>query len=257
MFFFVCFAFIWEISRTPSRLTFSPLNFRRKPGRHSNHNKHVPPTAETSLVCDDDQHYSSKGYPPTAHKSSSTTQKFPMRSIGSSNHLISDDHPPALPPRKPLEKKNSIQTPSNPLDETMLAPSRILPNREVRWSQVIVRFHLDMDMWLSLTLSFSRVCIVFNFRFVSFRILSIEEEEGEKRTRGARERDAHADTRLHSFFFSFVWSCLTDWKRFILFEQFDDRFRWYATYQIKHINTFFIFSFSHRPLSSMYADKSI
>jgi hypothetical protein len=55
-----------------------------------------------------------------------------MRSIGSSNHLTSQDLPPALPPRKPFEKKNSIQMPSNGLDETMLAPSRILTTKEVR-----------------------------------------------------------------------------------------------------------------------------
>lgn len=139
---------------------FSSLNFRRKTGRQSNHNKQIPPTAETSLVCDDDQaNSSSKTYPSTANKSSSTTAKFGMRSMGSSNHLTSQDLPPALPPRKPLEKKNSTQTSINTYDESMLAPSRILPNKEVRWSQVIVRFHLDMDMWLSLTLSFSRVCI--------------------------------------------------------------------------------------------------
>lgn len=129
-----------------SNTNFSFLfSFRRKPARNGGHNKPPPPTAETSIAYEDEHRHSPKTHllptkPPTS------VQKQSNRSNG----LTNDDIPPVLPPRKPLDKKNSapmqsailnpfvlnnssLQTSSNAVDDTSsLAPARVLTSKEVR-----------------------------------------------------------------------------------------------------------------------------
>jgi hypothetical protein len=127
-------------------INFFFSKFRRKPGR----NKHGSSTVETSIANEDEQRYSQKTSL-LSKKPSLPSQKQSGRSAGSTNQ----DIPPVLPPRKPLDKKNSVQMhsailnssllnnsssqiSSNTIDDTsrssLLAPARISSNKEVRRS---------------------------------------------------------------------------------------------------------------------------
>jgi hypothetical protein len=120
------------------------IKFRRKPGR----NKHGSSTVESVAIYEDEQRHSAKTNL-LSNKPSLSSQKQSGRLVGSTNQ----DIPPVLPPRKPMDKKNSVQMQSailnssllnnsssqlssNIVDDTstssLLAPVRILPNKEVR-----------------------------------------------------------------------------------------------------------------------------
>ncbi len=113
-------------------------------------------------------------------KSSLSSQKQYNRPSGSTTQSTGQDIPPVLPPRKPLDKKNSVQMQSailnpsvfnnsssqissNAVDDTSsssLVPARILPSKEVRRRVYIAhkRYVLfTMNMLLSFSFSFSRV----------------------------------------------------------------------------------------------------
>jgi hypothetical protein len=105
--------------------------FRRKPGRTTGHNDHSSLATEISPPFEGDLHSSSKTLLiPT--KSSSPSNKKPNRYVEQS---INDDTPPAIPPRKPLDKKNSdhnSSTQSTINDDTLLPNPRKLSGKEVR-----------------------------------------------------------------------------------------------------------------------------
>ncbi|UJR25184.1 hypothetical protein I4U23_006539 [Adineta vaga] len=73
---------------------------RRKPGRNSNHTKHGTSTIESNLGYKDEQR--------NVPLKSSLTSKQPNRPALLSIQSPSQDTPPALPPRKPMDKKNSV-----------------------------------------------------------------------------------------------------------------------------------------------------
>ncbi|CAF1682860.1 unnamed protein product, partial [Adineta ricciae] len=79
----------------------------RKPGRNSNHVKSIN---DSNLTYKDEQR--------NASAKSSSTHKQPNRPALLSIQSPSHDIPPALPPRKPLDKKNSAQTSSAILNST-------------------------------------------------------------------------------------------------------------------------------------------
>ncbi|CAF1197303.1 unnamed protein product [Adineta steineri] len=128
---------------------------RRKPGRNSNHNKHGTSTTDTLITYKDEQRNSSKTLLPST-KSSSSSQKQHNRSALSTIQSPSQDIPPALPPRKPMDKKNSVQMSSvilNPsvfnksssqissstVDDTSsssMVPTRVLTSKEISTSLV-------------------------------------------------------------------------------------------------------------------------
>ena len=141
--------------------------FRRKTGRNSTHNKHGPSSTDTSVGFENDHRHTAKTYSPsTATKpplsNSSSYYKQSNYSSNTSSPSFGQDIPPALPPRKPVDKKNSVQlastssvfndslsqAPSSTYDDTtsnLLAPTRILPSKEVkikRSSRDVVTFIL-------------------------------------------------------------------------------------------------------------------
>ncbi|CAF0813542.1 unnamed protein product [Rotaria sp. Silwood1] len=128
---------------------------RRKPGRNSSSNKQVSSTVETNVIHEDENRHSSK--PSLLPKKSSSSYKHYNHLAGSTAQSTNQDIPPALPPRKPLDKKNSVQmspttqnpsvgdnTPSQISSSTVddisssssLAPPRVLPNKEISTSLV-------------------------------------------------------------------------------------------------------------------------
>ena len=116
------------------------FQFRRKPGNSSSQNKHTSAAGKSNIDLDD-------------KRRSSTKLSLPARSSlphKEYNHSTNQDIPPALPPRKPLDKKNSaqmlsttqnsspfsnnsFQISSNTVDDTSLSllTPRPLPNKEV------------------------------------------------------------------------------------------------------------------------------
>lgn len=123
------------------------FEFRRKPGR----NKHgTTTTTETSIGYKDEQRHSSTKTFLSPTKSSSSSHKQSNRSALSTIQSPSQDTPPALPPRKPMDRKNSVQmssiilnpaafnkSSSSPVDDTSsssssMVPPRVLPSKEVR-----------------------------------------------------------------------------------------------------------------------------
>lgn len=168
--------------------------FRRKTGRTSGLNKNGLTTAETSVAFDDDQRYPSKSI-------LLPTSKPPLSSHKPTTRLMGQDIPPALPPRKPLDKKNSVQMPvtipstsvsndgsshrpSTSVDETssssLLAPGRILPSKEVRRRRRRKRmgnltvhcdvYPLDGEVIIFDGFYFSRLLIHLSFRFEPRRV---------------------------------------------------------------------------------------
>ncbi|CAF3107369.1 unnamed protein product [Rotaria socialis] len=121
---------------------------RRKPGRNSVPNKNGSSNTETDLTLEDEHRYSSK-------KSSSSYNQH-NRLAGPTAQSTNQDLPPALPPRKPMDKKNSVQmssTTRNPsvvdnvslqissstvddISSSSLAPPRVLTNKEISTSLV-------------------------------------------------------------------------------------------------------------------------
>ncbi|CAF4467163.1 unnamed protein product [Rotaria socialis] len=121
---------------------------RRKPGRNSVPNKNGSSNTETDLTLEDEHRYSSK-------KSSSSYNQH-NHLAGPTAQSTNQDLPPALPPRKPMDKKNSVQMSSatrNPsvvdnvslqissstvddISSSSLAPPRVLTNKEISTSLV-------------------------------------------------------------------------------------------------------------------------
>ncbi|CAF1628257.1 unnamed protein product [Rotaria magnacalcarata] len=120
---------------------------RRKPGRNSVLNKNGSANTETKLTLEDEHRYSSK-------KSSSSYNQH-NHHAGPTVQSANQDLPPALPPRKPMDKNNSVQMSSatrNPsvadnvslqissstVDDisssSSLAPPRVLTNKEISTS---------------------------------------------------------------------------------------------------------------------------
>ncbi|CAF0794556.1 unnamed protein product [Rotaria sordida] len=133
----------------------SSFRRRRKPGRNSSSNKQNSSTVETNVTHEDEYRHSTKTS--LLPKKSSSSQKEYNRLAGATTQSTNQDIPPALPPRKPLDKKHSVQMPSttrNPSvgDNTSsqissstaddissspsLAPPRVLPNKEISTSLV-------------------------------------------------------------------------------------------------------------------------
>ncbi|CAF2894408.1 unnamed protein product [Rotaria sp. Silwood2] len=131
------------------------FNIRRKPGRNSGSNKQGSSTVETNVTHEDENRYSPKTS--LLPKKSSSSHKHGSRLAGSTAQSTNQDIPPALPPRKPLDKKNSVQMPPttrNPSvgdntssqvsssiaddisSSSSLAPPRVLPNKEISTSLV-------------------------------------------------------------------------------------------------------------------------
>ncbi|CAF1167389.1 unnamed protein product [Adineta ricciae] len=136
--------------RNSIRQLTSCASARRKPGRNSNHVKSIN---DSNLTYKDEQR--------NASAKSSSTHKQPNRPALLSIQSPSHDIPPALPPRKPLDKKNSAQTSSailnstafnqsstqltaNNVNETSpittssssILPPRVLPSKEISTSLV-------------------------------------------------------------------------------------------------------------------------
>ena len=152
---------------------------RRKPGRNTNQTKQGLSTIEAHIA-DNEQRYSSKSI--ISKKHSIPSQKQTHRSADSTH----DELPPAVPPRQPLEKKNSVhmqsailnpsvlshssmQISSNTTDDTLsqssLAPARILPSKEVRR-----RRRVSYTQSLNSLFPLSRNYTIIFFVLSSFRI---------------------------------------------------------------------------------------
>ncbi|CAF1047527.1 unnamed protein product [Adineta steineri] len=162
---------------------------RRKPGRNSNHNKHGTSTTDTLITYKDEQRNSSKTLLPSTKSSSSSSQKQHNRSALSTIQSPSQDIPPALPPRKPMDKKNSVQMSSvilNPsvfnksssqissstVDDTSsssMVPTRVLTSKEISTSLVnlmgTASDSLSVNNPAQTSTQESRVCIKFLFSF--------------------------------------------------------------------------------------------
>lgn len=146
------------------------LSFRRKPARNSVPNKNGSSSVEANLILEDDYRSSPKTL--FSSKKSVLSHKQNNHFVEPTGQRTNHDIPPALPPRKPMDKKNSVQmssTSRNPsaLDNSpsqisfnaaddissSLAPPRILPNKEVsiRVGNIYYRYILlCIDIWFYL-----------------------------------------------------------------------------------------------------------
>jgi len=112
---------------------------------------------------EDDHHQSSKSFLiPTKSPSSSPSNKKNNHRIVPSVQLTTDDSPPAIPPRKPLDKKYSVQISSTTSDTPVLNSSsqaqsminddisfpnsRRLSNKEVRRSLLFSYVFIDFNL---------------------------------------------------------------------------------------------------------------
>jgi hypothetical protein len=113
--------------------------FRRKPGRITDYTDDTLSTGEVSTTLDDDHHRSSKCLL-ISTRSSSPSPVHKQTNLRAENftQLTVDDIPPAIPPRRPLNKKSSLHMPINTTnksptktDDTSIPDSRRLSNKEV------------------------------------------------------------------------------------------------------------------------------
>jgi len=104
-----------------------------------------------STAVEDDRHQSSKSLLiPTKSTSSSPSRNKNNRQVTLSIQSTTDDIPPALPSRQPINKKNNVEmpsaTPNTPVfksssqinDDISILNSRRLSNKEVRKRSVFL-----------------------------------------------------------------------------------------------------------------------
>ena len=114
--------------------------FRRKPGRITDYTDDSLSTGEVSSTIDDDHHHRSSKCLLISTRSSSPSPVHKQSNLRAEHfaQLTVDDIPPAIPPRRPLDKKSSLHMPANTTnksttknDDTPLPDSRRLSNKEV------------------------------------------------------------------------------------------------------------------------------